>query len=93
MKSSHNKKLPSWAKIKLTEMERCTLAYCVLQDGQPTTPDDPKKARILTASLQRLRKKGIIVWNEDGVYLTHLGRYFAMRNPVTEPDAPSSYRS
>ena len=73
------RKVPAWAKVELTDVERETLAELVLSDGQPS-PD-----RVRSAAAQRLRRKGVIDWNTDGVYLTAFGRYVAMRNPATEP--------
>ncbi len=74
-----NRKVPAWAKVQLTALERSVLAACVLSDGQPTS------SRVTTSALQRLRKKGVVAFNTDGVYLTEFGRYIAMRNPATEP--------
>ena len=78
-------KVPAWAKIELTKAERETLAYCVLCDGAPSSSDNSNERRRLNYRLQKLQLKGVIDWNTDGVYLTELGRYIAMRNPATEP--------
>lgn len=74
------KPVPAWAKLELTATERDALARCVACDGQPDSGTNT-----FGAALQRLRRKGVIDWNTDGVYLTELGRYLAMRNPATEP--------
>lgn len=78
-------KVPAWAKVQLTKAERDTLAYCVASDGAPADPDDANERRRFNYRLKKLWDKGVIRWNEDGVYLTELGRYIAMRNPATEP--------
>jgi len=80
----NKRNVPAWAKVELTGTEREALARAVLCDGQPCY-DSSYQARVLGSALQRLRKKGVIAWNTDGVYLTEFGRYIAMRNPATEP--------
>ncbi len=80
-----NRKVPAWAKVQLTATERKALSYCVEHDGAPTQPESPKDSRVFSNTMQRLRRQGVISWNEDGGFLTDFGRYSAMRNPATEP--------